>query len=75
MSTATVAAGYDFFGRARYPGAARRVEGVDLYQVDRQGGPHAEGYQRRAVEARERLAAMQLLLQEKRIGRFLRSIR
>jgi len=48
MSEATAATGYDFFGRARYPGPTR-VEGVDLYKVAQQGGPHAEGYKRRVV--------------------------
>ena len=47
--SATVASGYDFFARARYPGPVR-VEGVDLYKVKQQGGPHAEGYQRRVVD-------------------------
>ncbi len=46
---ATVASAYDFFGRARYPGPVR-VEGVDLYEPQQQGGPHAEGYQRRVVD-------------------------
>ena len=42
------AADYDFFDGARYPGAGRKP-GVDLYKVEQEGGPHAEGYRRRVV--------------------------
>ena len=44
----TAAEGYDFFGRARYPGPVK-LPGVDLYEVQQAGGPFAEGYQRRVV--------------------------
>jgi hypothetical protein len=42
-------ADYDFFDGARYPGAAGRKPGVDLYRVEQEGGPHDEGHRRRVV--------------------------
>jgi len=48
MSGAAAADDYDFFDRARYPGPGRK-EGVDLYVVEQEGGPHAVGYKRRVV--------------------------
>jgi len=45
----TAGADYDFFDRARYPGAGLKP-GVDIYKVKQTGGDRAEGYQRRVVD-------------------------
>jgi len=48
LAACASAATYDFLARNRYPGPVR-VEGVDLYKAEQEGGPFAEGYKRRVV--------------------------